>query len=157
MLSFARYLQWADGKLFEMLEPIPPEDWTRELGGSFSTLLATASHHFWALEVWLNGLDGQEFKDRFPVESVEGSLDLFRAVDQRFAAWINTLEEADLVRERQMPAPNGKMFPLITGDILHHLVNHSSYHRGQIVDQVKRLGHGVTATDYIFYVLAQGR
>lgn len=36
-------------------------------------------------------------------------------------------------------------------DILLHLVNHASYHRGQISEELKRLGIQPPETDYIFY------
>ena len=154
-LQFGRYLRWANEKLIGMLESIPEPDWARDLGGSFTTLLGTTSHHFWALDVWLDRLDGQELSSRFPVDNSEGAIEVYRSVDRRFSEWVDSLNEEDLSVERQVPSPAGKVFPLLTEDILLHLVNHSSYHRGQVVDQIRRLGHAVSSTDYIYYLLQQ--
>ena len=34
-LAFGHYLKWANIKLIGMLEPVPVEHWTEEMGGSF--------------------------------------------------------------------------------------------------------------------------
>jgi len=45
----------------------------------------------------------------------------------------------------------GESFTNTAGDILFHLINHSTYHRGQLVGQLKVEGVKPIVTDYIFY------
>lgn len=45
----------------------------------------------------------------------------------------------------------GQQFSNTVGDILFHVVNHSTYHRGQIITAIKQSGTNVPVTDYIFY------
>jgi len=41
--------------------------------------------------------------------------------------------------------------------VLRHVVNHSTYHRGQVAAKLKRLGAEPPATDMIFWVMEQMR
>ncbi len=153
-LAFGHYLKWANIKLIGMLEPVPVEHWTEEMGGSFEHLQGTASHLFWALDVWLDRLDGQQLSDRFPPQDPALDLAPFRHVDQRFSDWIEQLDEEALGQKIDLSSPSGGTFQMAPAEILQHLVNHSSYHRGQIVEQLRRLGHKVVSTDYVFFILA---
>lgn len=46
---------------------------------------------------------------------------------------------------------SGQSFTNSLQDILWHIVNHSTYHRGQIAAALRALGYDPPATDYIFY------
>lgn len=46
---------------------------------------------------------------------------------------------------------NGQMFSNRVQDILFHIINHSTYHRGQIATEFKQHGLEPLVTDYIFY------
>ncbi|MAP55229.1 DinB family protein [Altibacter sp.] len=45
----------------------------------------------------------------------------------------------------------GEFFENSIQDILYHVINHSTYHRGQIMSELKLQGVSPIATDYIFY------
>ena len=79
-------------------------------------------------------LDGQQLSDRFPPQDPALDLALFRHVDQRFSDWMEQLDEEALGQKIDLSSPSGGTFQMAPAEILQHLVNHSSYHRGQIVE-----------------------
>ena len=62
------------------------------------------------------------------------------------------LEDASLDRQIYYSDVSGNKHQTSLGDVLHHLVNHGTYHRGQIMDIVRELCYETTPTDYIYYV-----
>jgi uncharacterized damage-inducible protein DinB len=49
-------------------------------------------------------------------------------------------------------APDGKAFAHPLGDLMRHVVNHSTYHRGQLATQFRQLGHTPPSTDFTRYL-----
>lgn len=45
----------------------------------------------------------------------------------------------------------GAVFQNKIEEVLYHIVNHGTYHRGQIITLLKQQGVSVVSTDYIFY------
>jgi uncharacterized damage-inducible protein DinB len=68
--------------------------------------------------------------------------------------WINLIEgkSNDFLEKRiKYQNSNGENFENSLKDILTHLINHSTYHRAQIAQLVKRAGGNPAVTDYIVY------
>lgn len=62
------------------------------------------------------------------------------------------LEDADLESEIRYRTFSGQQFTNTIEDILFHIINHSTYHRGQIAKQLRQEGSTPPATDFIFYL-----
>lgn len=62
------------------------------------------------------------------------------------------LEDADLDSEIKYRTFSGQEFTNTIEDILFHIINHSTYHRGQIAKQLRQEGNTPPATDFIFYL-----
>ncbi|MDP2686774.1 MAG: DinB family protein [Aequorivita sp.] len=61
------------------------------------------------------------------------------------------LQKKNLAEPVNYTNSKGESFTNTAGDILFHLINHSTYHRGQLVSQLKVEGVEPIVTDYIFY------
>jgi len=57
----------------------------------------------------------------------------------------------DLGRVIRYSTTTGAAFENSIKDILFHVINHSTYHRGQIASQLRQSGLEPLPTDYIFY------
>jgi uncharacterized damage-inducible protein DinB len=125
------------------------------MGGSFPSLYDTAVHLYQADSVWLDRLE----------ERVSGKLEDYQApgcmwelrdawveVHKRMVAFANSLGEGDV--NRVIPYKNlaGQPFETPIWEIILHVVNHGTYHRGQITSMIRQLGHKATNLDLIrFY------
>ncbi len=147
--DFVRYLVWSNERLLQMLAQLEPSQWDADLGGSFGTMGQKASHLFGAIEIWLDRIEKGVSPGGFPVYAVP--LEDFRKLNQRLSRYAGSIDDAELAREVSYSTTTGGAMRDPVAELLLHLVNHSSFHRGQIVDGLRRLGHPVHQTDYVFY------
>lgn len=68
-----------------------------------------------------------------------------------YACSVKILDSIELHRPVHYTTSNGQGFTNTAKDILFHVVNHSTYHRGQIAADFRQQGIEPPATDYIFY------
>ncbi|MBY0262117.1 MAG: DinB family protein [Phycisphaerales bacterium] len=85
----------------------------------------------------------------FPVWPVEVAKREALELDQLWARFADTLTDEMLARPMQYTSTEGSAFASTLTDICTHVVNHSSYHRGQIAMLVAHAGIKPAVTDYI--------
>jgi len=147
-----RYNAWANRMLFEALSGIPDAEYLRDLKSSHGGIHGTLAHLVWAEALWLARWQAR------PNPAVPQGQDLHSLADVR-ARW----EEIEAERSAWLAGftdewLNGtvKVKPTTGGEYLHtyrqmfrHLINHSSYHRGQVITMLRQLGHRPPSTDLI--------
>src|SRR5262245_14316237 len=115
------------------------------------------SHIQWARRLSLSRLGPThppELPGMFPSWPLQRAIDESKALDKLWHAYVDSLTAADLDRIQHYTTTEGKPVSNTIGDILAHLVNHSSYHRGQIARLVAECGGKVAATDFILFARA---
>jgi uncharacterized damage-inducible protein DinB len=162
LLQLARYNAWANGKMIDLLKTVPAPLLDQELASSFPSLRKTVLHVWSAEDIWLQRLLLAEH----PVFAADG----FRGGnDQLLQAWQKT--DTDLVAfvEKQYDDRSfehicqyynlqKKSFKQPVGEILLHLFNHSTYHRGQIVTLLHQAGvTKIPATDFVVFQRTRGK
>lgn len=154
-----QYNAWANGKLAEFLSAVDEKHFYTALKSSFPTLAGTVLHIWDAEVIWMQRLMGQH-SDTWPGKSFQGSVgDMLQGWEagsnelQRFIAgkdneWLN-----GVIEYRNMA---GKPFSNTAADILFHVVNHSTFHRGQLVTMMRELGYTrFESTDLITWMRQQ--
>lgn len=61
------------------------------------------------------------------------------------------LEDGDLARKVDYTTSKGVQYSNSVQEILFHISNHTTHHRGQIIMEVRRNGIAPILSDYIFY------
>lgn len=150
------YMLWADRATLAALREVSQEDLLRDAGISFRSMLGTMAHMLGAQVIWLNRFLGTSL-DRVP--SIDDYPDL--------PSWIHGWEEnashieafmAGLTDE-QMTTPmtwtttSGEPRARPLWQPIVHLVNHTSYHRGQVVSLLRQMGYKAPTTDLIYYFI----
>jgi uncharacterized damage-inducible protein DinB len=153
------YNRWANLRLLDAAEPLSDEELGKILGGSFPNLAATLVHLLGAEWVWLRRWLG-ESPSTFPeaatlksVKAVRSRWDALWAEQQRFLA---ALDETDMQRPVAYRGFDGKAFELPLHELMRHVVNHGTYHRGQLASQLRQLGHTPPATDLVRFYRERG-
>lgn len=149
------YNAWANARLIAVLEGLDEERLTRRIDSSFPSLLSTVAHIVGAEWIWL-----ERWKGRSPSaapEWIDGStLQELRArlgeVERSRMEWVGRLREADLESRIDYRTLAGHPFSERLADLLLHLVNHSSYHRGQLTTMLRQVGATPAGTDYIVFL-----
>lgn len=152
ILDLYAYTAWANHRIVEACAEVPEAELARDLGGSFPSILAvlghvTASDWMW-MERW-HGRSPTAFPAHIDTTSL-GALSLqWRAIQDRRLEWIHTLDEADLGDIVHYRNTAGVAHERPLSELLFHVVNHSTYHRGQVVVYLRQLGHAAPSTDLI--------
>lgn len=146
------YMLWADRQTLKSVRSVRPEDLTRDAGVSFRSLLGTMSHILGVEKLWLSRFLGH------PDNSVLGPDDF-----PDLLSWITAWEEnasgveaflAGLTDE-QLAAPlswtslQGEPYTRPLWQAILQLINHSTYHRGQVVSLLRQMGYPAESTDLI--------
>jgi uncharacterized damage-inducible protein DinB len=80
------------------------------------------------------------------------SVQEFQNIDKvNYEQTLEILDKFDLNETIHYSNSKGQAFSNSIRDILFHVINHSTYHRGQIATDFKHSGIEPLATDYIFY------
>jgi uncharacterized damage-inducible protein DinB len=152
------YNRWATAKILECVAPLTSEELQRPTGGSFGSLGGTLVHACGADWVWLERLHGRSPRS-LPQEE---DLSSFEAIRTRWAVVEKQRDEylAKLSPERLQEWLSyvnfaGESCKYRLSEVLFHIANHLTYHRGQVVSQLRQLGKPAAATDYLRLLDAQ--
>jgi uncharacterized damage-inducible protein DinB len=152
------YTLWADRICLKALEEVNPDDLVRDTGTSFGSLLGTLAHILGSQRVWLARFEGKT------VERVQGLAD-FPDWETLSSAWAETSAELGFFLAALTPeqvstdltwtTTAGVRYTRPFWEPVLHLVNHSTYHRGQVVSQLRQLGYEPPSTDMIYFLIDQ--
>lgn len=148
------YNAWADNMMFEALAAMPAEQYMQDMKSSHGGIHTTLIHLVGAEKVWLERFQGdpQPFLTQNPPASLAELRAVWEKVGYDTAKWLGTMTDRKLTETFTMKTAKGDTFTHIFWQAFQHLVNHSSYHRGQIVTMMRQHGVKPPATDLIrFY------
>lgn len=155
--DYAIYNLWANTTLIEWLRTKPVELFSREVPSSFPSIQATLLH-IWDVErSWLGHLK-QAPVPSFRLNGFDGSLeDILQGLAKdstAFMEYTNALSEQEIVSGRFFSIPYVGDHTLPAFEIIQHTMNHSTYHRGQVITIGRNLGlTDAPMTDFMFYTL----
>jgi uncharacterized damage-inducible protein DinB len=133
--QLADYNHWANRRLYGAALSMPDEAYRRRTGVFFGSLHGTLNHLLLTDRVWLKRLTGEgEHPNRLDAILFEDLKDLLRArlaEDARLKRVISGFSEADLGEVVSYQTMSGQPQRQMLQDILLHLFNHQTHHRGQ--------------------------
>jgi uncharacterized damage-inducible protein DinB len=132
---FARYNRWANTRLYEMAARLSDEQYRRNVGAYFGSLHHTLNHLLSADRIWMRRLTGVgDHPDKLNAILFDDlpSLRMARqAEDARIVTFVEGLCEADFEKQWDYKTLNGTPQRQPLREILAHLFNHQTHHRGQ--------------------------
>lgn len=154
--DYAVFNHWANSRVVEWLREKPSDILEQETPSSFPTLRGTLLHIWSAEDVWLNRLQGVS-PARFLAEDFEGgTAELFEGLLQCSAAFrdfLATQPAAFFESKTAYTHTSGTAYHQFNPEIILHCMQHSTFHRGQIITMARSLGiTDVPHNDYILYV-----
>ncbi|GAA5039320.1 protein DinB [Marivirga lumbricoides] len=107
------------------------------------------NHVLNAHQIWNNRINSTE--KLFGVWEIHELKDL-KSIDQKnYEQSLQILDQFELDESLNYINSKSKAFSNSVQDILFHIINHSTYHRGQIASEFKQGGLEPLVTDYIFF------
>lgn len=148
------YTEWANARIVETLRGLSEEQLTRTIESSFPTIRDTLAHVVMAEWVWLRRWKG-ESPTAWPAWAENATLDTLveslHAVEEERRELLASLAEDDLRRGVEYRSLKGDPFTTRLDHQMQHLVNHSTYHRGQLTTMIRQVGVKPPATDLIVW------
>ena len=149
------YNNWANGKILDAVSHLSPELFLKDLHSSHRSVRDTLSHILAAEWIWLERWKGTSPKAlldpaEFPTaESVRRKLS---QVESERAEFINGLTEESLAQPITYTNTKGEQWTYQLGQMLQHVANHSSYHRGQVTTMLRQLGVEPAPVDLLVFM-----
>ncbi len=129
---------------------MPAELRERDLGASHKGLIETLNHILMADRVWLARIHGVAAEPSGEPIEVE-----WARVQENWERWAATIADEDLVRVIDYRDMKGNAHRSVLSEIVMHVVNHATLHRGQVMAMMRQLGVAPPATDLIFFYREQ--
>jgi uncharacterized damage-inducible protein DinB len=137
------YHYWARDRLLEALEPLTAEQYNRDLGNSFKSIRDTVTHLYAAEWAWYERWHGVSPSALLTADRFADLAALRRAWiehEGKMRAFVGGLSADDVGRVIEFRLLNGTAGASPIWQMIQHVVNHASYHRGQITTMLRQLG-----------------
>lgn len=149
--------KWAIETIVEWLTTKPADLIEKEIASSFPGIRGTLVHIWDTERFWLSVITKQPAPPSFRFAGFDGTLaEVFegiQATSRQLADYVNSLGEEELCENilLEMPWFTGNQTRY---EYIQHCINHSSYHRGQLVTLGHHVGfHDAPMTDFSFYLI----
>ena len=153
--SHLQFHLWATQRIVEAARPLPAEQLHQDHGTSFKSIFGTLVHIYQADSAWLGRINGNPDSQTStypPKPDLNGLANDWLALLNNAVTWSAKLSDADWARVIQYKDSRGNQHETPVLPIILHLVNHGSYHRGQVSSLLRQAGTIPPNTDLInFY------
>jgi uncharacterized damage-inducible protein DinB len=150
--QYAAYNIWATQRILDLILNLPAEKHLQEVPSSFASLLKTVLHILDAESIWWQRMKLQE-RITVPSEGFNGTMqDACSALllqSKQWEEWVSNASELSVDHVFQYQNTKREVFKMPIYQMLHHVFNHSTYHRGQLINMLRQLGvEKVPQTDF---------
>ena len=154
LVSLNLYNSWANARVLETLRALSEADYVKEQGGGWPSLRATFVHLAGATDAWAERFAGRDATRLATVEELTGLEDAARvllAAEEKHRLLLPAFTPERLAEPFTWKNLKGEEKTAPFWAVVRHVVNHQTYHRGQIAAMVRRLGHTPKSTDMVVW------
>ena len=146
------YNYWARDRQLQSCASLSADEFSRQLGGSFPSLRETFAHMVAAEWLWLERWRGNSPKTLIPPDEfpdLDAVTARWHAVEREMRAYLTRLDEEALAAARTYVSTRGEQWTYPLWKMIQHLLNHQSYHRGQVATLLRMLGAKPPHVDFL--------
>lgn len=155
LINLVDYNYWARDQLLEAVSALTPEQFTRDLGNSFSSVRDTIAHICDAESIWLSRWRGEQplgFRSADRIPDVAAARREWAELESMMRDVLEKLGPEGVQRTFEYKDMRGTKQSDPFWQMLQHVVNHGSYHRGQGTTMLRQLGaQPAKSMDMILY------
>lgn len=147
------YGVWANRRLLRAAGALPDPILDRDLGVSHQSVLGTLRHIAWGEWLWL-----ARWRESAPRGNDPRAAPTLAALGTRWTEigreqleFMQAVRDPDLRRSITYENPPGTPWSYRLEEMVRHVANHSTYHRGQVAMLLRQLGYPPPATDYLVF------
>jgi uncharacterized damage-inducible protein DinB len=151
-----RYNAWANKVMFDAVAALPEGEAVKERQSLFRNIVHTLNHNYVIDLIWQAHLEGRDHgfaarntKDHPPLPELWKQQ---QEVDAWYVAWSDAISDARLDETVKFTLIGGNQGAMTRGEILLHVVNHTTYHRGFAADLFYQVPARPPTTDLPVYL-----
>lgn len=155
------YHRWANNRIFGHLKSLPEDVYHQEIKSIFSSIQEVLAHMYLVDGMWLSVMSGDSFSKTMEIinelnekdasrRNLKGMQHLHEEIYALYQEFLNTHDDLD--KNISIEHPEYGKLETPVSDLVKHVVNHGTYHRGNITAMLRQQGHAGIPTDYIFYL-----
>lgn len=152
LLTHIDYTRWASARLVEAAGELHPQELIRDFGTADKSVLGSLVHVYAADRVWLRRIKGNP-----PAKFIDPDLDMHLSVLEKqwpplldeWTEWITGL--SDVSTKISYTDLKGNPYETPAWQIILHVVNHGTHHRGQVQGFLRAMGRTPKPLDLIAY------
>jgi uncharacterized damage-inducible protein DinB len=148
------YNRWANAKVLDAVSKLSAEQFTKDIENSFRSVRDTLVHILSAEWIWLERWKGTSPKGMLNAAGYKTAMSVrkrWESVESERAEFIRTLAPERLHAVISYVNTRGQTFAYPLWQMMVHVANHSTYHRGQITTLLRQLGAQPATTDFLDY------
>jgi len=154
ILFIYEYDRWANSRLLQLVSRITPENLNKQLGSSYGSIKDTLTHILDCEMGWLmrwKGIAPQTVLQPSEFPDFRSIQEKWMEVENDQRNFVSKLSD-DVLQEPVIYEDNGKTIEYPLWQMIHHLVNHSTYHRGQVVTMLRQIGADAITLDFLDFI-----
>jgi uncharacterized damage-inducible protein DinB len=154
ILWMYKYNHWANTNILDALRNISPSELGMDLGGSFPTIRGTLLHILWVELMFLRrwrGLSTQDLSHSPELDSIQDIRNAWEGLEEERNAYLQELQESALDKPLNYSDSRGRPVSIALWQAIFQCINHSTFHRGQIVAKLRQLGKVPPVTDFMLF------
>ncbi|MBT2584087.1 DinB family protein [Planococcus sp. ISL-109] len=147
------YHKWASQRILEHVQELNEAYYTQAGKSSFPSIRDTIAHVIGVEKIWLKRMNGAENPafEKFDVETVEKAMEAFLLLHAEMELYFASLTEESWQQEFTYRNMKGLKFCHSRDEMLFTVINHASYHRGQITSLLRQFDQSGIPLDYIHF------
>ncbi len=156
--TMTRYKAWADDLFLSTVATVPDAELTAPRPTVFGSLIRMLNHSYSMDYVWQCHLLGKPhgLSTRHPEhhQPMDELAELQRVIDRWYVDYADTLSDSEMDQDVAFQFIGGGEGRMSRSDIVLHVVNHTTYHRGHVADMLYHLGIFPPTTDLPVFLRA---
>lgn len=152
------YHTWANQTILGRIKELPSSVLQQEVNTSFPTIAHALNHIYAVDKMWYLVVTGTGMKEALQaciplneniLHSVDEYANIFAQLSEQYGEWFRN--QADLEQTILLDNPYAGIRQTRLSEIVLHLVNHGTYHRGNVSTMLRQLGHASAMNDYALF------
>ena len=148
------YNAWANRRALDAASALTNEQFSKPMASSFSSVRDTLAHIWGAEWVWLERFQGRSpasLPDTAQFTDAASLREKWAEQEARLLAFVGKLKQEDLDRVMEYKTLKFGVYRNPLWQSMQHLVNHGTYHRGQVTTLLRQHGAQPVLTDLMHF------
>ncbi|WP_082232938.1 DinB family protein [Halobacillus massiliensis] len=164
-LQLYNYNEWANQQIFNRLKELPKEVYRQEIKSVFSSISNVLAHVYLSDLGWIEVFNGKSMNDALELASqqkreteskgIDEMEDMFLKLSERYKVFLS--QKGNVDKPMEIENPSGGLMKTSVSELVTHVVNHGTYHRGNMTAMLRQMGHVSVGTDYGLYLFLSQR